>query len=215
MPMNQQNALLARRRAHCGAVAASVWALVVLGLAACATTQLMASWKDPAFSGPPMKQLLVIGAFKSDLNRRVFEDAFVGALNAAKTGAVASYPSLPDSGAIPNDRVQATVRSTGSDAVLVTRLMRVRRDVSVSPSYMGPGFYGAGFGGWYGPAYAVGPADVNVYDVLTIESTLWNMRTDKPVWSGTSEVTAPSNIADASKELAGVLIAKMKADGVI
>ena len=91
----------------------------------------------------------------------------------------------------------------------------MRRDVNVTPTYMGPGFYGAGFHGWYGGAYAMAPADVNVYDVLTIESTLWNMRTDKPVWSGTSEVTAPSNVAVASKELAGVLIAKMKADGVI
>jgi len=91
----------------------------------------------------------------------------------------------------------------------------VRRDVSVSPSYMGPGFYGTGFRGYYGAAYAVAPPDVNVYDVLTIETTLWNPRTDKPVWSGTSEVTAPSNIAEASKELAGVLITKMKADGVI
>jgi len=51
--------------------------------------------------------------------------------------------------------------------------------------------------------------------VLTIESTLWNMRTDKPIWSGTSEMTAPTDIAAASQELAGVLIAKMKADGVI
>jgi len=98
---------------------------------------------------------------------------------------------------------------------MVTRLMRVRRDVNVTPSYVHSGFYGGGFRGWYGGAYAMSPADVTVYDVLTIESTLWNMRTDKPIWSGTSEVTAPSDIAKASQELAGVLIAKMKADGVI
>jgi len=198
-----------------GRAGRSAAALLFVALAGCASTQLQASWKDPAFTGPPMRQLLVIGAFQSDLNRRVFEDAFVGALQAAQTAAVQSYPSLPESGAIPNERVQGAVRSSGADAVLVTRLMRVRRDVRVSPSYMGPGFYGTGFRGYYGAAYAVAPPDVNVYDVLTIETTLWNPRTDKPVWSGTSEVTAPSNIAEASKELAGVLITKMKADGVI
>ena len=184
-------------------------------LTACATTQLTASWKDPAFSGPPLKKLLVIGAFKSDVNRRVFEDSFANALTAAATGGAVSYPALPESGAISNERVQQAVASTGSDAVMVTRLMRVRRDVNVTPSYMHSGFYGGGFRGWYGGAYAMSPADVTVYDVLTIESTLWNMRTDKPIWSGTSEVTAPSDIAKASQELAGVLIAKMKADGVI
>ena len=191
-------------------------ALIALALlAACASTQLKDTWKDPAFSGPPMQQVLVIGAFKSDLNRRVFEDAFASALRAAKTAAQPSYPTLPEGGAIPNERVQSAVRSTGSDSLLVTRLLRVRRDVNVTPAYVGPGFYGRGFYGWYGGAWAAAPADVNVYDVLTIESTLWNMRTDKPVWAGTSEITAPTNMTEASKELAGVLITKMKADGVI
>jgi hypothetical protein len=196
----------------------AIWCAVgaaLAALAACASTQLKATWKDPAFSGPPLKKLLVIGAVHSDLNRRVFEDAFAGALNAAGSSGVASYPLLPESGAIPNERVQQGVQRSGADAVLVTRLMRVRQDVNVTPSHAYPGFYGAGFRGWYGGAYAMAPADVRVYDVLTIESTLWNVGTDKPVWSGTSEVTAPSNIADASKELADVLIAKMKADGVI
>ena len=196
----------------------AMWCLLAglpVALIACASTQLMASWKDPAFNGPPLKKLLVIGAFKSDVNRRVFEDAFANALTTAATGAAVSYPTLPENGAISNERVQQGVAQTGADSVLVTRLMRVRRDVNVTPSYTHGGFYGGGFRGWYGGAYALSPADVTVYDVLTIESTLWNMRTDKPVWSGTSEVTAPSDIAKASQELAGMLIAKMKADGVI
>jgi hypothetical protein len=209
--MSELNNPPVKRGAWRRAAAPLLISVVLAALMACATTQLKASWKDPAFTGPPLKKLLVIGAFKSDLNRRLFEDAFVGALS----GAVASYPTLPESGAISNERVQQGVERTGADAVLVTRLMRVRRDVHVTPSHMAPGFYGTGFRGWYGGAYAVSPADVSVYDVLTIESTLWNMRTDKPVWSGSSEVTAPSNMAESSKELAAVLIAKMKADGVI
>ena len=35
------------------------------------------------------------------------------------------------------------------------------------------------------------------------------------IWSATSEVTDPSSVAKATEELAKVLIAKMKADGVI
>lgn len=207
--------LILTRRTCWRAPASTAVALLLGWLGACATTQMKDTWKDPAFTGPPMKQLLVIGAFKSEVNRRVFEDAFAGALKAAATGAQPSYPLLPEGGAIANERVQDAVKRSGSDAVLVTRLLRVRRDVNVTPAYAAPGFYGAGFRGWYGGAYAMSPGDVTVYDVLTIESTLWNMRTDKPVWSGTSEMTAPSNVADASKELAALLIAKMKADGVI
>ena len=54
---------------------------------------------------------------------------------------------------------------------------------------------------------------MTVYDVLTIESPVDAHR--QRIWSGTSEMTAPSNVAKASNELAAVLIAKMKADGVI
>ena len=46
----------------------------------------------------------MIGALKSDANRRVFEDAFAAALTAAGTSAQPTYASLPQAGAISNDR---------------------------------------------------------------------------------------------------------------
>ena len=184
-------------------------------LAACATTQLKDSWKDPAFKGPSLKQVLVVGVSRSDANRRIFEDGFARALQAAGVGATPSYPVLPEQGTIPNARLEEAVVKTKADGVLVTRVLRVRRDVNVSPGYAAPGFYGRGYRGYYGGAWTTMPPDVNIYEVLTIESTLWDMRTDKPVWSGTSEVTEPKNVATATDELAKVLIAKMKADGVI
>ncbi len=190
-------------------------AVALLFLAACATTQLRDSWKDPAFTGPPLKRVLVVGVSKSDSNRRVFEDGFARALGAAGSQGVPSYQSLPESGTIANERVEAAVKQTGADAVLVTRVMRVARNVDVRPGYASPGFYGGGFRGYHGSAWAAVPPDVSAYDVLTLESTLWNMRTDKPVWSGTSEVTDPRSVAAATEELAKVLIARMKADGVI
>jgi hypothetical protein len=183
--------------------------------AGCATTRLVDTWKDPAYGGGPVKNLLVVGVSKSDANRRVFEDGFVRALQAAGSTGAASYPVLPESGAIPNERLQEAVKKAGADAVLVTRVLRVARNVDVRPGYTAPGFYGAGFRGWYGGTWATMPPEVSMYDVLTIESTLWNMRTDKPMWSGTSEVTEPRSVGAATEELAKVLVAKMKADGVL
>jgi hypothetical protein len=84
-----------------------------------------------------------------------------------------------------------------------------------APCHSSAGFYGAGFRGYYGNAYGPAYTDVSTYDVLTIETTLWDIGKDKPMWSGTSEVTAPKNVTAATEELAGVLIKKMKADGVI
>jgi hypothetical protein len=189
------------------------WIAVALLAAACATTELKDSWKDPAFAGPPMKRLLVVGVAKSDANRRVFEDAFSKALTAAGTSATASYGSLPEAGMISNERIVVSVNQSDADGVLVTRVLRVRRDVNVTPDYARPGLYAGGYHGYYRGAYIASAPEVLVYDVLTIESTLW--KADKLVWSGTSEVTSPSSVSAATEELAKVLIARMKADGVI
>jgi hypothetical protein len=190
------------------------WISIGLLAAACSSTQLRDSWKDPAFAGPPLTRVMVVGVAKSDVNRRVFEDGFTKALNAAGVAATPSYGALPEPGALSNERIEAGVKQANADGVLVTRVLRVKRDVNVTPGFASPGFYGGGYRGYYRGAYMSAP-DVNVYDVLTIESTLWNMRTDKPAWSGTSEVTDPRSVAAATEELAKVLIARMKADGVL
>ena len=191
-----------------------IWIAAALLLAACSTTSVKDTWKDPAHAGPPAKQVLVVGVIKGDANRRVFEDSFSSALSATGSRGVASYATLPDvSAGVTNARLVAAMKQANADAVLVTRVLRVRRDVSVTPGFGHTGFYGRGFGGWYGGAMSA--PDVDVYDVLTVESTLWNMNADKPIWSGTSEVTEPGSVAKATQDLSKALIAKMKADGVI
>ena len=195
------------RRVFCAAV-------VALAATACSTTSLRDSWKDPAYTGGKFQQLLVLGVSKSDADRRVFEDAFTAALRGAGGAGAPSYTVLPQSGALTNVQLTQAMQQSKSDAVLVTRVLRVRRDVSVSPGYVSPGFYNRGFGGWYGSTWATSP-DINVYDVMTVESTLWNASVDKPVWSATSEVTEPGSVAKATEDLAKVLIGKLKEDGMI
>jgi hypothetical protein len=204
-------------RLHQSLVNASAAALfgALFFLGGCATTRTVDTWKDPAFKGPAFKHVMVIGVSKSDANRRVYEDGFVRALQAAGSAGSASYPVMPESGAVSNERVAEAASKTQSDAVLVTRVLRVARNVDVRPGYAAPGFYGSGFRGWYGGTWATIPPEVSQYDVLTIESTLWDMRTDKPVWSGTNEVTDPKSVGAATEELAKNLVGKMKADGIL
>ena len=192
-----------------------ILAALLFILAGCATTpQVKDSWKDPAFSGPALKKVMVFGVSKSDSNRRVFEDGFSKALQAAGTGASPGYAVMPEIGAASNERVAAAIRQVGSDGILVVHVLRVKQNVQVTPSYAGPGFYGRGYYGYYRGGFATAP-DVDVYEVLTIEGTLWNVATDKPVWSGTMELTEPRSVAAATETLAKGLITKMKADGVI
>lgn len=184
-------------------------------VAACAGASIKSSWKDPEFKGQPAKAILVVGVAQSAGNRRIFEDGFSRALQASGTAAQPSYVSIPEGGAIAKTRLAQAVAATRSDAVLVTRVLRISKNIDITPGYGATGFYARGYGGWYGTAWTAGPPDIHTYDVLTIESTLWDMSADKPVWSGTTEASEPKDVAKLTEDLAKVLIARMKADGVI
>ena len=85
----------------------------------------------------------------------------------------------------------------------------------VSPGRGAPDSYRDDFHGWYAQTWATAPSPVEEYDVLTIESTLWDIRREQDVWKGTSEATARANVASVTGELASLLIGQMKADRVI
>ena len=197
--------------------AAGALALLLLtgGLTACASTGLESSWKDPQFSGAPLRSVLVLGVARNQSNRKTFEDNFVQALKAHGTPATASYPLLPEDGVIPRDRIRQAVTQSGSDSVLVTRVLRVQRTVLVTPGRSAPDYARSDFQGWYSQTYSTPQPPVEEYDILTIESTLWDLRQERVVWKGTSETTARKDVATVTGELATALIAKMKSDRVI
>lgn len=184
-------------------------AAAVLLVASCASVSVTNQWKDPSWSGPPATNVLVIGVSRSDTTRRLFEDTFVRDLTTAGVRASASYASIP-----PGDGGSAklgdVVKSTGSDAVLVTRVQRVEDRINVTPT--GPGY--GGFYGWYGGAWASTP-EVTQTTLVTLETSVWDPRTEKLVWTVTTRGVLSSDIPRTTQQLSATLIPKMKADGII
>ncbi|WP_243047751.1 hypothetical protein [Dyella sp. RRB7] len=181
-----------------------------LVLAACATNvSITNQWKDPSWPGPPASNVVVVGISRSDTIRHVFEDTFSQQLQAAGIQAAPSYTQIPpgNAGAVG---LRDLVKASGATAVLVTRVERVEQKISVSPG--GP-MYG-GFYGWYGGAWAATP-DVTQYDVVTLETSVWDPRSEKLVWTVTTQAVARKNIPKATMELAQTLIPKLKADGIL
>jgi len=177
-------------------------------LAACSTFSVSNQWKDPSWTGPPASNVLVMGITKSDTYRHVFEDTFVHQLQAVGVQAEPSYSQIPSGVAV--EKLSDVVRATGAQVILTTRVQRVEQRLSVTPS--GPAW--GGFYGWYGGAWASSP-DVTQYDAVTLETTVWDVGTQKVIWTATSEGVGTNNIPQASQDLAKTLIPKLKADGVI
>jgi hypothetical protein len=201
-----------RRRAS----EALVLLLVASWLAGCASgPKIQEASKAPEFRGAPFRNVLVVGVAHTLNNRKIFEDNFVQSLKARGTGAAASYPLAPEQGAVPREKMRQAVAQSGADSVLVTRVLRVQRTQLMTPGSGAPDYYRDDFTGWYARTWDTAPPPVEKFDVLTIQSVLWDARQEKAVWSGTSESTANKDLATLTGELASVLIARMKADGVL
>jgi hypothetical protein len=183
--------------------------VMALVLGACSTVSITNQWRDPSWAGPPASSVVVVGISRSDVMRRIFEDTFAQQLQAAGVQASASYTQIPP-GSGGSVRLHDLVKGSGAQAVLVTRVQRVEQKISVSPS--GP-YYG-GFYGWYGGAWASTP-DIHQYEVVTLETSVWDARSEKLIWSVTTENVATNDIPKTSTQLAQTLIPKLRADGIL
>lgn len=163
--------------------------LIAMLLAACASTQLNAVWKDPGYQTRPAR-IMVVGVARNPINRRIFEDEFVLQLKARGTDAIASYTILSDKQQGDREAIAAKVKELGADTILITRLVSkkiVQTYVPATPyfppPYYGswPDYYGYGYHYMYTPGYIV----EDEYAVM--ETNLYEAKSDKLVWAASSE----------------------------
>jgi len=186
--------------------------VVALAIAGCASVSVTNQWRDPAYAGPPAINFVVVGIARNETTRRVFEDTFVADLRAAGVQAQPAYTQIE---AGENGKVKLTdlVRESGADAVLTTRVQRVQQKLNVSP---GPSYYSGygGFYGWYGGAWASTPT-VSQYEVVTLETNVWDPKSGTLIWAATTERVASPDIPKVTTQLAQALIPRMRADHIL
>jgi hypothetical protein len=185
-------------------------------LAGCAgPTRIVQQWQDPAYAGGPFKRMFVIGVTHGSTVRRVFEDAFCAQLKARGVECVQSYTLVPEDGLAPRARYDEAVRAARADSVFIAGVLRVERRTEVvpaSPVVFGGAysFYGAAWGGPLFMGYAA-PPTVFQFDQVFVESRLFSVASDRPVWTAASEVFAPSNPQKDSEDFARVMIEALAA----
>jgi hypothetical protein len=190
------------------AVAAAVVALAVVG---CASTRITDSWSDPAFTGGPFKRVMVMAVTHNGSARRSFEDIFAAKLRATGIEAVPSYTRLTQDGPVDEQAMNAAVRAAGADGLLMVRLLRVDRQTRVETMYTPmtfPTYYGF-YSAWM--AYP----EVYQYDIATAEVNLFDVRTNKLVWGGTTETFDPKSVTQESAGFANVIINALAKRGLV
>jgi len=192
--------------------------------AGCASTTLQSTWHDPAYSSGPFRKIFVIGLSARDVTaRRVFEDVMVSKLRAAGVQAVPGWQYIKADGQAPEGEVSAAVADAGADAVLMARLVAIDKQISVNPivvpgpayGWYGPyaGWYGP-YAGWYGAGWYAYPS-VQQYDVVYVETTLFDAKTKRLVWSGTSKTVDPASVQQEAPGFADTIIGALQQAGLL
>ncbi len=182
-------------------------------LAGCTSTRSVMEWQDEAWSGK-LDNILVIAAVEDNARRRSIEDAYVENFAAQSVGATPGYTLISNASELSRETVETAIAGQDLDAVLVTRLAGVEeveeyqpptsfthyssyhRYYSHSMRYSSPGYY-------------------RKYQVLMLETNLYDTTTKQLIWSMQSESidsSAPQKVID---EQIALTIERLVAHGLV
>jgi hypothetical protein len=185
--------------------------LAILGMTSCASTQLVNQWRNPAYTSPSFKNVMVIGVTKQAAIRRTFEDEFVAQLKAAGVNATPSYRYIPQDGPVGEVVLKQALKEASADAVIITRLVRVQEKTEIAPGYYPPDpgmaihpLYTTAWNDYYEPPI------VYRSEVYTSETSLYDTVKNQVVWKGTAQTEAPGNINQEIKNYAAIVIGALK-----
>lgn len=204
----------------------AVAAIALASAVACSQSmKLVRSWSDPALTEGSVKSVFVIGVSTSPVMRKTYEDTFYLALSSKTLKVTQGYELVPDLQTVDKDAVVAELKKRGVTHVMVSRVVdRKQVEQYHPPSYVSVGVGGYGYPGYYGgwyPYMSVGyttmasPGYTTLHTVVSVESNLYDINTEKMVWTGLSEGYPDDNPTDSFKPYINQLIYDMKAKRVI
>jgi hypothetical protein len=95
--------------------------------------------------------------------------------------AVPSHEILPDQKMLEKDTILSKIKDMNIDSVLLTRLISKEE---VTTEYRGY----SGYSGWYG-YYSNSYGRVYTDDIVNLETSLYNVKSEKLIWTTLSETT--------------------------
>ena len=163
--------------------------LLVMLTASCAPIKTLDIWKEETYA-KPLKKVLVIVLTQEKSVREQFENVLANQLSDRGVEVVRGYKVLPGLSTKPDrETVVAKVRELGVDSVLVAR--SISKQEITNHQYGGVILGGSAVysdGGWYGYSYGYTYDKQYDTDYFTISTKIYDVGTQKPVWSYIAQV---------------------------
>ena len=203
--------------------ASLVLAIVLAGLAGCASTSFVSTWKEP-LDGPMEfrgKRVAAIVIHPDAALRRGAENELAKEISKRGAQGVAAYTLYE--GEPPQDEAAARklLQDAGIDGAVVMHPVGTEQETTYNPGMsMGPwysgGYYGSFYGYWgYGWGAAYSPGYLRTDKIVYVETLVYSVPEGKLLWSGRSKTTNPSDVSKFVRELSAAAASEMKKAGFI
>ena len=185
-------------------------ATLVMG---CTSTRSVMEWQDETWSGK-LDNILVIAALEDNVRRRAIEDAYVEDFAGLSIDATPGYTLISNATELSRESVEAAIAGQDLDAVLVTRLAGVEEVEEYQPptSYT----HYSSYHRYYSHSMRnSSPGYYRKYQVLMLETNLYDTATKQLIWSMQSEsidASAPQKVID---EQIALTIERLVAHGLV
>ncbi|MBC8011186.1 MAG: hypothetical protein H7067_13945 [Burkholderiales bacterium] len=195
---------------------ASLLALGALVLAGCNSASVEQSWKDPALQKIEFKKILVLAPSTDGAIRRTVEDTVAKSVTGVEV--VPGYTVLPD---VESTRQLALVREAAersdADGIVVLRLVANREELNYGAGGAYPVPY-ATLGGYWGTtrrtvAYSTPMPTTD--RIVVVETNIYDVKTEKLIWSGTTESYNPGKLENLVTDASAAVIAELRKQKLI
>jgi hypothetical protein len=201
-----------------------VIAVILVGamLANAKSTKLVASWKNPQYSGATFHRILVIGMSAKPGVRADFEDVLSRLVARDGVEAIPGNTILlrPEGTKLDLNYLKTQVKEFKIDAVIVSRLVKIDKDVTYIPGqpYV-PYPYYSSFYGYYGAVYPVvySPDYLREDTTVRVETNVYAVKgTDgELVWTGVSDTFNPSSADKVIDGLSKLVVKELQKAAIL
>jgi hypothetical protein len=187
------------------------------------STKLVASWKNPEYSGPHFHRILVLGMSAKPGVRADFEDELSKLVAGVGVEAIPGNTILlrPEGTTLDMKYLKTQIKEFKVDAVIVSRLVKVESTTTYIPghAYVVPYPYYRSFYGYYGAVYPVvySPDYLSTDTKVRVETNVYatSSADGELVWTGVSDTFNPSSADKVIEGLTKLLVKELQKESVL
>ncbi len=189
-----------------------------LTLGACSATRLQGAWMNPDYQGNGFQKILVLAVSENETYRRMFEIAMSNGFDQRGISAEPGYSLFPEQR--PDKKTIAQeISAQGFDAMIISQVTGKETKQVYYPGdtyymrdpYFMPSLRHRYWYDYYYRSYDIvrEPGYVRTYKTVTVQSNIYDTRSEELIWSAVSETVVDGNIESSINSLVDTLTDKL------